>query len=310
MKRFLLRARSAFWLCLILYAVNGCATTSGSVELGTTLPDSGFAGSWQASAPAVVFDTETIFKHINGEAELFFPYGFKQAAYASYENQQFPDATIEADVYEMGSPLDAFGIYSNFRYPDADFIDVGCEGFVSDQQLMFYVDVYFVKLTTLGTIANPRDALRACAEEIRKRLPKSNAPPPELALVAVEGVVPRTETYIADSLLGYEFFPRGLLANAANGNDSFRIFVVIFNDETAAREGLEAYVAFLESNGAAVKTEDTGPTSRAIAVDPLYKNVVVAQAGAFTFGAVGISDPANVPLAFEELSRRLTKKQR
>ncbi|MCL4692131.1 MAG: hypothetical protein KJ060_06420 [Candidatus Hydrogenedentes bacterium] len=284
--------------------------TGGSVELGTTLPDSGFSGGWHATEPAAIFDTETIFKHINGEAELFFPYGFKQAAYASYENQQFPDATIEADVYEMGSPLDAFGIYSNFRYPGAEFIDLGCEGVLSDQQLMFYVDVYFVKLTTLGTIANPRDVLRACAEVIRNRLPKSNAAPPELALVAVEGVVPQTETYIADSLLGYEFFPRGLLANAASGDASFRIFVVIFDDETAARKGLEAYFEFLENNGAAVKKEDTGPTPRTIAVDPLYKNVVAAQAGAYTFGAVGISDPANVPLAFEELSRQLTKKQR
>lgn len=298
------------WPVALVVAMAGCATGGRPVELAHALPDKGFEGGWHATEPAVVFDTETIFKHINGEAELFFPYGFEKAAYVSYENQQFPDAAIEADIFQMGSPLDAFGIYSNFRYPDSDFIDIGCEGFLSDQQLMFYVDAYFVKLTTLGTIANPRDALRACAEVIRNRLPKSNAPPPELALVAVEGVVPRTETYIADSLLGYEFFPRGILANAVSGDDSFRVFVAIFSDETAAREGLEAYIAFLENNGGAVKQENVGSTPCRVAADPLYKGVAFAQTGAYVYGTARIPDPEDVPPAFELLSRRMQNDRR
>lgn len=305
MVRFSSKASSALCICLILCAVNGCATTGGSVELGKTLPDSGFTGGWQADGPVKLFAVDTIFNHINGEAELFFPYSFRGAAYVSYVNDQFPDASIEADVYEMGSPLDAFGIYSNFRYPEADIIELGCEGFVSDQQLMFYSDVYFVKLTVVGPISNPRESLQSCANAIRSRLPKSTARPPELDLVAVNGLIAGTEQYIADSVLGYDFFPRGFVVRAGTEAAPVRAFVAIFDDDAEAMTADSAYRIFLESSGAEVNAEVAGAIPCQVSLDPLYKGVVFARTGRYVYGIVGIPDAADIPTVFEALSKRL-----
>jgi len=305
MEHFLLRTSSALCICFILCAATGCATTGGSVELGTTLPDSGFTGGWQADGPVKLFAVDTIFNHINGEAELFFPYGFRGAAYVSYANSQFPDASIEADVYEMGSPLDAFGIYSNFRYPEADFIELGCEGFVSDQQLMFYSDVYFVKLTVVGSISNPRESQQSCANAIRSRLPKSTARPPELDLVAVDGLIAGTEQYIADSVLGYDFFPKGFVVHADTEAAPVRAFVAIFEDDAEATNAMGAYRTFLESSGATVNAATAGNLPCQVSVDPLYKGVAFAQTGRYVYGIVGIPDVAEIPTMFEALSKRL-----
>jgi hypothetical protein len=305
MNCFQLKASSALCICFILCAMTGCATTGGSVELGKTLPDSGFTGGWQADGPVKLFAVDTIFNHINGEAELFFPYGFKAAAYVSYVNSQFPDASIEADVYEMGSPLDAFGIYSNFRYPEADFIELGCEGFLSDQQLMFYSDVYFVKLTVVGSISNPRESLQSCANTIRSRLPKSAARPPELDLVAVDGLIAGTEQYIADSVLGYNFFPKGFVVRADAKAAPVRAFVVILDNEPDAIIACSAYRVFLESAGTPANAELAGAIQCHVAVDPLYKGTAFAQTGRYVYGLVGIPDTADIPPVFEALSRRL-----
>jgi hypothetical protein len=305
MMRFSSRASFALCICFILCAMNGCATTGGSVELGTTLPDSGITGGWQADGPVKLFAVDTIFNHINGEAELFFPYGFRGAAYGSYVSVQFPDASIEADVYEMGSPLDAFGIYSNFRYPEADFLELGCEGFVSDQQLMFYSDVYFVKLTLVGSISNPRESLQSCANAIRSRLPKSAACPPELDLVAVDGLIAGTEQYIADSVLGYNFFPKGFVVRAGTEAASVRAFVVIFDDDAEATIASSTYHIFLESSGADVNAELVGALPCHVSTDPLYKGVAFAQTGKYVYGLVGIPDTADIPPVFQALSRRL-----
>jgi hypothetical protein len=305
MKRFLLRASFASCVCLILCAAIGCATTGDPVRLSKTLPDPGFAGGWQADGPVKLFDVDTIFNHINGEAELYFPYGFRRAAVVSYINERFPDAAIGADVYEMGSPLDAFGIYSNYRYPDADFIELGCEGFVSDQQLMFYSDVYFVKLTVVGAVSNAREPLRDCANAIRSRLPKSSARPPELDLVAVDSLVAGTERYIADSVLGYSFFPKGFVVRADTDAAPIRAFVVIFDDDAKATIAFSAYRTFLESSGAAVNAELSGAIPCHVSVDPLYKGVAFARTGRYVYGIVGIPDGANTPPQFETLSQRL-----
>ena len=97
-----------------------------------------------------LFDKDTLFDHINGEAELYFPYGFDMLATATYMDRNNPEVWIVADVYRMASLLDAFGIYSNYRKADAASVTVGAEGFVSPSQLMFYQDRYFVRLQVTG----------------------------------------------------------------------------------------------------------------------------------------------------------------
>ncbi len=298
-------AHSALGMAFVFILVAGCATTGSHIELTNTLPPSDIGDGWHATDPVAVFDTETIFNHIDGESELFFPYGFRGAAYVSYANEQYADVTIEADVYEMGSSLDAFGVYSNFRYPDADLITLGCEGFISDQQLMFYSDVYFVKLTVVGSLRDGRNALEVCADSIRRRLPKSSQPPKELELVAVDGVIPETEMYIADSLLGYEFFPKGFVAKAGTEEAPDRIFVSIFDDSAGAAEALHAYRAYLEKNGASISDTTAGATPCQAAMDPLYKGVAFAQCGPYVYGVIGYADTAYVPAIFEALASHL-----
>ncbi len=289
----------------VLVSLPGCATL-GETSLGKVLPNDGFPGNWRAAKPLVLFDKATISNHINDESELFLPYGFLGAAYVQYTNDQYPDAVIEADVYEMGSPLDAFGIYSNFRYPEAEFIPMGCEGFVTDRQLMFYKNVYFVRLKLVGSVADSRHALVACADAIRRRLPRAGHCPREVALLHVEGMTPRTETYTAESLLGYTFFPRGLVAKATRADASGSLFVAMLEDDAAAQVARTAYRSYLLDGGARLTTRALGPSDYDVTRDPLHKGVVFGQISRFVYGVIGLEDTTEVPPIFFHLHERLT----
>ena len=145
--------------------------------------------------------------YINGEAELFLPYGFEALASAFYTRGQ-PASGIVADIYKMGLSIDAFGIYSNYRDSGAEKIEFGIDGFVEDSQLMFYKDRYFVRLSVSGTVAGARGILIMFAKEIGRRLPGTPAPPGEIALIDIPGVNPDTVRYLARSVLGYAFLPK------------------------------------------------------------------------------------------------------
>ena len=60
----------------------------------------------------------------------------------------------------MGSLLDAFGIYANYRRADYKSVKIGEERVsYHPTQLMFYQDRYFVRLQVTGATSLPRESL-------------------------------------------------------------------------------------------------------------------------------------------------------
>ena len=138
-----------FIFLIIIMAVSN-PVHAADLSIKDVLPGKGFAEEWVIEEKVKLYDKDTLFDHIDGEAELYFPYGFDALATASYVNKQNPDLSIVADVYRMASVLDAFGIYSNYRKTNNLWVAIGAEGFVSSSQLMFYQDRYFVRLQVAG----------------------------------------------------------------------------------------------------------------------------------------------------------------
>jgi len=288
------RGPLAFTVFLLVHAL-GCATLRGDQGLTGLLPAPGFAPGWRADSAVAVYDRETLYDYIDGEAELYYPYGFQQAAAVNYVKADAAATAISADVYEMRSTLDAFGIYANYRSPEAAPADIGCEGFRDDYQLMFCQGRYFVRLSAVGSPEQNREHLAACARAIADNLPGDTAPPPELALVTIHETVPRTQRYIAESLLGYDFFPRGLDAQATLDGKRIRLFAVLLEDEAAAHAALDAYAAFLDESGAKPR-QTAGDSRRQLAAhDPFYGGVVIRQAGRYLLGVAGLDEPTREP---------------
>ena len=93
------------------------------------MPASGFSPGWALEGPIKKYTGEDLFEYINGEAELYLQFGFKILTAGLYLKEGNEKLGITADVYEMGSDLEAFGIYANYRKPEAESIKAGTEGF-------------------------------------------------------------------------------------------------------------------------------------------------------------------------------------
>src|SRR5512139_2507250 len=95
---------------------------------------------WAIEGGAKHFTRDTLYEYINGEAELFFPFGFQRLASASYVRGPDPPIALIVDIYHMDSVLSAFGIYSSYRNRDDTVVQVGAEGSLNPAQLLFYQD--------------------------------------------------------------------------------------------------------------------------------------------------------------------------
>ena len=209
-----------------------------------------------------------------------------------------------ADVYRMGSLLDAFGIWSNYRKAEPPGCTVGADCFLSSSQILFYQDRYFVRLQATGTPTPGQDVFLACGRAISAKLPPGKNRPAELDIFNVQGVVPKTERYIPQSVLGYPIFRRGMTAEAIVNGQRTQVFVVIEDSAAAARKVFDQYLASLKESGRESKRSGKAGRISLEGNDPLYGKVIVEQSGRYLIGAIRLKDAAAAKPVIEELKNR------
>jgi len=106
-------------LALLAGCARGALKAASVPKISAILPLASEVGSAWRSEPKL-FDRRTLFELIDGEAELFFTYAFERVASASYSfeiksNEGTAASSVEVRLYDMTTPLNAFGIFSNYR---------------------------------------------------------------------------------------------------------------------------------------------------------------------------------------------------
>lgn len=289
---------SFMMLCFLTWGAGSIAETQDSLAV---LFNENSLGAWNRAAPAEVYDKDNVFELINGEAELYFPYGFKRVVAAEYAQAADAETTVSVEVYELASLLDAFGVYSNYRDEESKTADVGAEAVAGSTQVMFYQDVFFVKARTHKT--DRQDQLLEFAREFSKVLPQRFEAPPEPGVLDVKGVVPASCQYIAQSVLGYDFFKKGMVADAFLEDDPaedakpLRVFVMREESEKQAELVLQKYIHYLSESTA--ERDWTGGGKVLKAIDPLHKGVLIKQTGPFVIGVAKLPPDVNgLPLIY------------
>ena len=118
----MLTNRNAFiGLSLLVCILIPRGSFSEAEPIQTLLPKN-LPKEWVLRDAPEMFTKQTLFEHIDGQADLFLQYGFEKSIFAIYRNVNSSDNKIDVDIYDMGGPLNAFGIYSFERSPEYHFV--------------------------------------------------------------------------------------------------------------------------------------------------------------------------------------------
>lgn len=311
------RSPVMLWTGLLLLTgilICGCARTRGPGHLaGEVTPDfeSLFPSwppgpEWRLQGRPATYIPSNLFVYINGQAELFLSYGFQRVVTGTFVKTAAPDEYIVADVYDMGSKLNAFGMYSMYEAEDRPPLDVGTAGLRSDHFLALYRDRYFVLLKA------EEPALAAAvglARGIARCLPEDAGPPVELSYLPDAGLVRGTRRYIPEALFGYDFFPRGIQGGYHLDQSPVVLFVVLCVSEAEAVTVLERYRAFIEGEGISPMLLEALGDEGFFGEEPYYGGVMVARSGRFIAGVRDLSVPSGVSVGRERLEEVLNRLQ-
>ena len=132
------------WATIVLISSAGRAEEQMSedtmMQLNVLLPQN-IAG-WGPAGPDEVFTRETIFDYMDGAGEVYLAYDFDHLLVREYVKPSAPP--IVAEVYQMASSEDAYGIFTHDT--DGEEVDLGAEAIYSGGYLRFWKGTLFVRL--------------------------------------------------------------------------------------------------------------------------------------------------------------------
>ena len=261
-------------------------STQAAVDMEELLPPISCVAGWKIEGKPIFYDRETLSDRINGEAELYFPYGFNRMAVARYASEKKNGAGMDVEIYRMGSPLDAFGMYANYRQKEGRSLTVAAESNLSGSQLFLYQGRHFVHIQVTGSGSADPDVLAECGRTVASRLPGSRNRPPELSVFDRPEVVKGTERYLPQSLLGYDFLNRGIMIDVMVEGKNLQIFRLLGTTAESASVAFDSYRSQLPQG----KIEPGGMSATFLeGVDPLYGPVIILKKGECLAGALKFS---------------------
>jgi hypothetical protein len=242
------------------------------------------------------YTKKTLFNHIDGQAELFFKYGFQKSVFAIYQNGENSNNQIEIDLYDMGNTLHAFGVFSRFR-AEGQGMGVGLDSYLDDHSALFYKGKYFIML--YSTESNP-STLKQFAMTVSSKISDPSPPPREIGYFPKSGLKPGSIQYFSEGLLGYQFLKRGFIATyidqaevkdqvERNSEDrESHLFIAIFKDSKEALNALKIYRGHLSQKGKVSSGNIIEFKARALkGEDPYQGKVIIVHRGSYLLGVTG-----------------------
>jgi len=219
-------------------------------------------------------------------------YNFELADFERLAHQVYMVAGTEVtvDIYDMGSPLDAFGIYTGERARDGQFLQIGTEGYQSGDILNFFQDRYYVKIDAYAESGTASMWLTPFADAVSGKLPKAGDFPELVRSFPQEGLVPHSLAYVRGAPLGHKFLSPAYLAEYARGSEVMTVLVSPSLDSQAASEKIGRMKDHLAKVGEVVPMEKYG--REAILARTKYQgNLLVLTKENFLVVFAGQEDP-------------------
>ena len=281
----------------------GKPPSSSQGDVPSFLPGDHDVSGWARDGETREFPGEDLYIYINGGAEIYQEYGFKNAFVQDYRHSH--DKSVSLEIFEMTAPESAFGMYTFKISGKGQEVSLGNDSEMESYYLNFWRGRFLVTLTGFDETPETVDALRRFGQAVDLHLPRSEETQPGVvARLPGEGLTPGSRKYFR-GLLGlnnvYSFTTaRGLnFEEGATGDYGGDALVILRYDSDAtgekALEELRTFLSASERFNEAV-LEDKDPFT---VVDRRGRFVSLISRGAFLLVAVSSGIERNRDLLFQ-----------
>jgi Family of unknown function (DUF6599) len=148
---------------------------------------------WRAVDDGEVYDTDSIFSYIDGQAEVYLAYGMVRCLARRYAGPT-GEPDIVLDLYELASSADAFGVFTHDR--DGDDVEIGQSGLYRHGWLSFWKGHWFGSVYAEGESEASEEAVLAMGRAAAAAIAESGEIPPMVAELPAAGLDARSVRFL------------------------------------------------------------------------------------------------------------------
>jgi hypothetical protein len=197
----------------------------GTSVSGFSLPADGEIPGWSLATQPEHYVADNLWDYINGQADFFIDYGFEQVDAAEYRNDQ-ESSSVVLEVWQMGRPQEAFGIFAAERTTDDRPLGIGSGAYLGANVLGFWQSKLYVKLISFEEGPEIEQLLIGLAEEVSSRVPGQKDELETLLLFPEEGRVEASERFIPKNFLGQPYLTDAYRADYTVDGEDVQLFIV------------------------------------------------------------------------------------
>jgi len=222
---------------IFIFLILPALSASGSTSIKkNTFPD---IPGFPKTGEIVTYKPETLFEFMDGAAELYLLYNFVEMNVQVYEDKK--GNTINIEIYDHQNVDNSFGIYSQERPYDCEFMVIGAQANYVEGYLNFYQGRYYVKLSGYSLGAKDKEILSTAAKTVSARLNEKADPPQALKLFPDSQKIKNSEQYITKDFLGYSYFKNVFTADYGNPESSYKLFIIEAPDKPTLEKSINEY---------------------------------------------------------------------
>jgi hypothetical protein len=223
-------------------------------------------------SPPEIFDAATLSDKINGKAELYLSAGFVRLSSQRFKDPNAGDLWMEVFVYDMGSPQNAFSVFSAQRREDARTLEIGQYAYQTPNALFFVHGHFYVEIVASDISETIISPMIAIAEAFIAGHPVQIQAIGEKELFPKEGLIQTSIALVSADAFGYERFDQIFTATYQLQDSELMAY---YSRRKTAREAEElalGYGDFLIAFGGKTAESDPGiKTARMIHILDTYE---------------------------------------
>ena len=148
---------------------------------------------WKKSAQRAGYNSKTLYKYINGGAELYISYDFKELAAFTYRKSG--NEEVKVDIFDMGTSASAYGVFSHCKEGVDRFVAEGVESEYASGLLTFWKGRYYVSILAYPETEEKRAVVQKLGRHIAGLIGEESKKPAILGLLPQQNLLPQTPRY-------------------------------------------------------------------------------------------------------------------
>jgi len=261
------------------------------------------------SAPET-FTADNLYDKVDGKADLYLTAGFVGLQCQRLALKATNDVWMEWFVYDMGTPPQAFSVFSLQRRAEAQTLDLTPFAYQTQNSLYFVSGRYYVEAVTAMPTEPMMAAMLAMARQFVMAHPPGAEEIPELKLFPPENLEAGSQGLQIVDAFGFDQFTNVFTAKYRLPNGATNVAVLAFLELTktpaVAAALRDAYRSFLLANGGKeIESPDAASTGKPIEFMGNFE-IIFSQDNALA-GIHAAPDAASAAKVAQQLADSLRK---